>query len=260
MYISYTVKPLYKGHWIKDSFLIRTLSAAPIMESCVQIYFWIRDTSLHRTASYAPMVSVMERCHCTMLDHSSIEYQWLDQREQWSHPPNEGQTLVLLEQIDTWWLLTGTIPVVLHAGGVPLTAAAWEGPLAVATVVLAASSASSALVDILWTVGAWQGGEESRHSHMNSINCIQNSALRLLHTHICTFTHTYTHTHTDTRTHAHTHTTSLHLCMFPHHHSKRTHQCRNNCNPQQCWCKSENIHVHLKYIHPHLQTWRQSCT
>ena len=59
-----------------------------------------------------------------MLDHSSIEYLWLDQREQWSHLPNEGQTLVLLEQIDTWWLLTGTIPVVLHTGGVPLPAAA----------------------------------------------------------------------------------------------------------------------------------------
>ena len=43
---------------------MRTLSAVPTTQSCVQIYLWIRDTSLYRTASWVPMVSSIERFYC----------------------------------------------------------------------------------------------------------------------------------------------------------------------------------------------------
>ena len=37
---------------------MRTLSAVPTTQSCVQIYLWIRVTSLYRTASWVPMMLI----------------------------------------------------------------------------------------------------------------------------------------------------------------------------------------------------------
>ena len=55
---------LMRSLWIRDTTLIRTLSAVPTTKSCVQIYLWIRDTSLYRTASWVPKAFTVERLYC----------------------------------------------------------------------------------------------------------------------------------------------------------------------------------------------------
>ena len=47
---------------------MRTLSAVPTTQSCIQVYLWIRDTSLYRTANWVPAVSSIERKELHSLD------------------------------------------------------------------------------------------------------------------------------------------------------------------------------------------------
>ena len=67
MHYGYSGTSLYRTLWIKNTSLMRKLSAVPTTLRWIQIYLWTRDISLYRTANWTGpilMVSSIERFHC----------------------------------------------------------------------------------------------------------------------------------------------------------------------------------------------------